>query len=98
MTGKFSAIDYNCFDASMFMCECHRGNGEVIGMLKMGRKRLFLFDEHGEVREVEPMCVLDFYIKRDRQRLGLGYRLFNYMLNVRNATSTPYSRFRYELH
>ncbi|XP_026316329.1 alpha-tubulin N-acetyltransferase 1-like isoform X2 [Hyposmocoma kahamanoa] len=56
------------------------GKGEVIGMLKVGRKRLFLFDERDKMREVEPLCVLDFYVKRDRQRRGMGRALFDHML------------------
>ncbi|CAH0577700.1 unnamed protein product [Chrysodeixis includens] len=56
------------------------GKGEVIGMLKVGRKHLFLFDERDTVREVEPLCVLDFYVLRDRQRMGYGRKLYDYML------------------
>lgn len=57
------------------------GQGEVIGLLKVGHKHLFLFDERDQVREVEPLCVLDFYVVRDRQRSGYGQVLFNYMLH-----------------
>ncbi|KAL0851705.1 hypothetical protein ABMA28_000030 [Loxostege sticticalis] len=56
------------------------GRGEVIGMLKVGRKHLFLFDEHDKVCEVEPLCVLDFFVLRDRQRHGYGQLLFDHML------------------
>ncbi|KAG6446972.1 hypothetical protein O3G_MSEX004693 [Manduca sexta] len=62
------------------------GSGDVIGMLKVGRKHLFLFDEHDQVCEVEPLCVLDFYVKRDRQRHGYGRLLFDHML-ADNETS-----------
>uniref|UniRef100_A0A2A4JCB2 Alpha-tubulin N-acetyltransferase n=1 Tax=Heliothis virescens TaxID=7102 RepID=A0A2A4JCB2_HELVI len=54
--------------------------GDIIGMLKVGRKHLFLFDDKQIVHEVEPPCVLDFYVVRDRQRMGHGYRLFQHML------------------
>ncbi|XP_075991245.1 alpha-tubulin N-acetyltransferase 1-like isoform X5 [Anticarsia gemmatalis] len=57
------------------------GKGEVIGLLKVGYKHLFLFDERDHVHEVEPLCVLDFYIVRDRQRSGYGRVLFDYMLH-----------------
>ncbi|XP_052751416.1 alpha-tubulin N-acetyltransferase 1-like [Galleria mellonella] len=56
------------------------GKGELIGMLKVGRKHLFLFDERDKVCEVEPLCVLDFYVVPDRQRHGLGKMLFDHML------------------
>ncbi|XP_049884919.1 alpha-tubulin N-acetyltransferase 1-like isoform X2 [Pectinophora gossypiella] len=56
------------------------GRGEAIGLLKVGRKHLFLFDERDTVREVEPLCVLDFYVRADRQRHGHGRRLFDHML------------------
>ncbi|XP_041987048.1 alpha-tubulin N-acetyltransferase 1-like [Aricia agestis] len=63
------------------------GKGEVIGLLKVGRKHLFLFDEQDKVREVEPLCVLDFYIQQDRQRHGFGKILFDYMLQDNNAAA-----------
>lgn len=59
--------------------------GEIIGMLKVGRKHLFLFDEKQAVHEVEPPCVLDFYVVPDRQRMGYGFRLFDFMLKDLNV-------------
>ncbi|CAG9558693.1 unnamed protein product [Danaus chrysippus] len=56
------------------------GKGEVIALLKVGRKHLFLFDEKDKVCEVEPLCVLDFFVLRDRQRHGYGKLLFDHML------------------
>ncbi|CAH0716362.1 unnamed protein product, partial [Brenthis ino] len=56
------------------------GKGDVIGLLKVGHKHLFLFDERDKVREVEPLCVLDFFILPDRQRHGYGRVLFDHML------------------
>lgn len=56
------------------------GKGEVIGLLKVGHKHLFLFDEHDKVCEVEPLCVLDFYVVPDRQRHGYGKLLIDFML------------------
>lgn len=58
------------------------GKGEVLGMLKVGRKHLFLFDEKETVREVEPLCVLDFFVLGEYQRHGVGKALFDYMLKV----------------
>ncbi|XP_050361294.1 alpha-tubulin N-acetyltransferase 1-like [Nymphalis io] len=56
------------------------GKGDVIGLLKVGQKHLFLFDERNKVCEAEPLCVLDFYVAPDRQRHGYGKLLFDYML------------------
>ncbi|KAI8431273.1 hypothetical protein MSG28_001299 [Choristoneura fumiferana] len=35
---------------------------------------------HGDVRSVEPLCVLDFFVSGARQRRGNGKRLFDFML------------------
>ncbi|XP_059216737.1 alpha-tubulin N-acetyltransferase 1 isoform X2 [Stomoxys calcitrans] len=56
-------------------------NGAVIGLLKVGTKDLYLFDEIGQTRKVENApCILDFYIHESRQRAGLGKDLFETML------------------
>ncbi|XP_014252269.1 alpha-tubulin N-acetyltransferase-like isoform X3 [Cimex lectularius] len=61
--------------------EGNKSNGSVIGMLKMGRKRLYMFDERGQCNETVPLCVLDFYVHESKQRMGCGKKLFNYMLH-----------------
>lgn len=53
-----------------------------ISLLKVGKKRLFLFDGFGECFEVEPLCILDFYVSTDFQRQGFGRELFEFMLKV----------------
>ena len=35
------------------------------------------------LHEVEPLCVLDFYVHESRQRTGCGKKLFEAMLEVR---------------
>ncbi|KAH8379508.1 hypothetical protein KR009_005377 [Drosophila setifemur] len=56
-------------------------NGSVEGLLKVGTKDLYLFDETGQTRKVENApCILDFYVHESRQRAGLGKRLFETML------------------
>jgi alpha-tubulin N-acetyltransferase 1 len=51
----------------------------VAGLLKLGNKQLFLVDREGqELRQVNCVCVLDFYVKHQRQ--GLGKILFDEML------------------
>ncbi|CAD7014367.1 unnamed protein product [Ceratitis capitata] len=55
---------------------------EVVGLLKIGTKDLYLFDELGQARKVDNVpCILDFYIHDSRQRMGLGKKLFETMLN-----------------
>ncbi|KAK9499862.1 hypothetical protein O3M35_002817 [Rhynocoris fuscipes] len=61
--------------------EGNNQNGSVIGMLKMGKKRLYMFDRIGHCHEVVPLCVLDFYVHESKQRMGCGKKLFEYMLN-----------------
>ena len=55
-------------------------SGLVVGLLKVGRKSLYVFDNHGETQNVTALCVLDFYVHESRQRLGLGRMLFDHML------------------
>ncbi|CAG9138199.1 unnamed protein product [Plutella xylostella] len=49
-------------------------------MLKVGHKKLFLYDRSAHVLETEPLCVLDFFVLGQRQRHGHGKRLFDHML------------------
>ncbi|CAH1390394.1 unnamed protein product [Nezara viridula] len=60
--------------------EGNHGKGSVVGMLKMGRKSLYVFDECGDCHNVLCLCVLDFYVHESRQRMGYGKILFDYML------------------
>lgn len=48
----------------------------VFGGIKTGRKKLFIRVETGAFCEIEPICVLDFYVNEDYQRQGLGKQLF----------------------
>ncbi|XP_074654816.1 uncharacterized protein LOC141908612 [Tubulanus polymorphus] len=52
----------------------------IVGILKVGRKRLFVYDHEGKQHEVKPLCVLDFYVHESRQRTGCGKQLFEFML------------------
>ncbi|KAM5325945.1 alpha-tubulin N-acetyltransferase 1 isoform 3-T3 [Glossophaga mutica] len=56
------------------------GKGAVIGFLKVGYKKLFVLDDREAHNEVEPLCILDFYIHESLQRHGHGQELFQYML------------------
>ncbi|XP_016070275.1 PREDICTED: alpha-tubulin N-acetyltransferase 1 isoform X3 [Miniopterus natalensis] len=60
------------------------GRGAIIGFLKVGYKKLFVLDDREAHNEVEPLCILDFYIHESLQRHGHGQELFQYMLQVNN--------------
>ena len=51
----------------------------AVGILKVGTKHLFI-TESTKQHEIEPLCVLDFYVHESRQRSGCGKRLFKEML------------------
>lgn len=57
----------------------------MTGILKVGTKNLYIFDENGETKMVPAHCVLDFYIHESRQRAGLGKELFDEMLKRENV-------------
>nr|XP_020030480.1 alpha-tubulin N-acetyltransferase 1 isoform X1 [Castor canadensis] len=56
------------------------GKGAIVGFLKVGYKKLFVLDDREAHNEVEPLCILDFYIHESLQRHGHGRELFQYML------------------
>lgn len=60
-------------------------NGKKVnGFLKIGKKKLFIRDEIGNIKEISPMCVLDFYVHESQQRNGVGKILFDKMLKNEN--------------
>ena len=72
----------NClpqFDSTLLLSS---GKGAVIGIIKVGSKKLFVYDRDGEQHEMQPLCVLDFYVHESRQRNGCGKKLFQHMLQV----------------
>ncbi|KAJ8916882.1 hypothetical protein NQ315_013350 [Exocentrus adspersus] len=77
----------------------NNGKGAVTGMLKTGKKGLYVFDRDGQHYQVTPPCVLDFYIHESRQRTGLGKQLFEHMLQkeeiepVQMAIDRPSDKF-----
>eukprot|EP00741_Cyanophora_paradoxa_P023826 tig00021623_g23014.t1 len=58
---------------------------KVIGILKVGKKKLFVRNESLILKEIEPLCVLDFYVHESCQRTGHGRALFDYMLVKENV-------------
>jgi len=55
-------------------------NNKVCGILKVGQRNLFHYDGYGKVRELRPLCVLDFYVHESVQRGGVGKALLEKML------------------
>jgi len=47
-------------------------DNRVLGFLKSGKKNLFHRDYVGNVRQINPICVLDFYVHESVQRAGIG--------------------------
>jgi alpha-tubulin N-acetyltransferase 1 len=50
------------------------------GFLKVGHKRLFIYDKFGKITEICPLSLLDFYVLPNYQRKGIGFELFSSML------------------
>jgi alpha-tubulin N-acetyltransferase 1 len=55
---------------------------QCIGILKVGVKKLFVRNHAGSINEIQPLCVLDFYVHESVQRGGHGKDLFEKMLQV----------------
>ncbi|KAJ8341982.1 hypothetical protein SKAU_G00319100 [Synaphobranchus kaupii] len=79
--------------------ESNSGRGVAVGFLKVGYKKLFLLDQQGAHVEIEPLCILDFFVTESLQRHGHGLELFSYMLQhkrvepVRMAYDRPSPKF-----
>ena len=56
------------------------GPSVLVGILKVGPKRLFVAKPSGGMEEMEPCCVLDFYVHESSQRGGWGSLLFDTFL------------------
>lgn len=52
----------------------------MIGYIKIGVKNLIYNDRAAKLKELQPMCVLDFYVEESMQRHGWGRRIYDYML------------------
>jgi len=57
------------------------GSNRVIGLIKVGKRKLFVHRETGKISEISPLCVLDFYVHESIQRGGHGKMIFEYMLS-----------------
>merc|ERR1719382_2310413 len=59
-----------------------------MGVLKVGPKRLYVARGPTEgLQEINPICVLDFYVVEGHQRGGLGHKLFSGMLGREGASA-----------
>ncbi|CAJ0610031.1 unnamed protein product [Cylicocyclus nassatus] len=58
----------------------------LIGLLKVGKKHLYLTDIEQKRYEEEPLCILDFYVHDSVQRRGNGHMLFEHMLNQESTS------------
>lgn len=59
----------------------------IYGFIKTGYKKLFVYDPSCSIKEIKPLCVLDFYVHESQQRNGIGKKLFDYMLYEENITA-----------
>lgn len=84
MSGSHSRASLTIKTSNLFFCFSCCCSGCVTGLLKIGTKNLYVFDENGETQLVAAPCVLDFYIHESRQRAGLGKALFEHMLEREN--------------
>ena len=91
LSSKAQGLDTTITTAQKFFQSNHRivikaTQDKVLGILKVGVKKLFLRDMYYNYHEVFPLCVLDFYVHESVQRQGIGKQLFDYMLNFEKKT------------
>ncbi|OUM57936.1 hypothetical protein PIROE2DRAFT_16932 [Piromyces sp. E2] len=67
-------------------------DNNIIGYIKIGRKKLYLYDKDGICHELIPQSVLDFLITTTYQKRG--HHLFEYVLEKENikVTNIAYDR------
>ena len=78
-----SALKLKSSDHHLYLLKdsnANNGLGSIVGLVRVGQKRLYLLDCYGQQHECYPLCVLDFYVHEKKQRCGFGKRLFAHML------------------
>lgn len=55
---------------------------KALGFIKIGVKQLFHRDLLGNIKKINPLCVLDFYVHESLQRCGIGKQIFEKMLGL----------------
>ncbi|XP_013380700.1 alpha-tubulin N-acetyltransferase 1 [Lingula anatina] len=99
---KLEFSDHNLY--VMKDAEGTDGKGSAVGFIKVGYKKLFVYDSHHNQHEMAPLCVLDFYVHESRQRMGCGKKLFEHMLKAEHikpqhlAIDRPSHKFQSFLH
>ena len=58
---------------------------QVIGFIKVGKRNLLIRGMNGGIKEIKPLCVLDFYVHESMQRGGHGRALFDKMLEYEQS-------------
>ena len=58
---------------------CNKNN-IFIGFIKVGYKYFFIYEEIETQKEINPLCVLDFYTYETCQRIGYGKIMFSDIL------------------
>ena len=74
---SFKAMKLNISNQKMYV---YSKKNKCFGFLKTGYKKLFVSTEYGDIKEINPLCVLDFYVSESVQRQGIGKMLFDMML------------------
>ena len=64
---------------------------KALAILKTGDKNLFIAG--GTMSQIKPRCVLDFYVHESLQRMGIGLRIFEFMMDTENL---PAHKFAYD--
>ena len=78
-TSKFFTSDNKIF----IRAACN----QVVGFIKVGKRNLFYRCAGGQIKEIKPLCVLDFYVHESMQRGGHGRALFEMMLQTENTSA-----------
>ncbi|CAB3399505.1 unnamed protein product [Caenorhabditis bovis] len=60
-------------------------SSRLIGLLKVGYKKLYLTDAELNQFEEKPLSILDFYVAQNEQRKGNGFKMFDFMLKHENV-------------
>ena len=70
-----------CPDQRLYILFSHtHGMTTAVGIIKVGTKRLFITSAE-KMHEIEPLCILDFYVHESVQRCGTGRILFEHVLD-----------------
>ena len=62
---------------------------QALALLKTGTKSLFI--QGSNQQQINPRCVLDFYVHESLQRQGVGLRIFEYMMEYENLAAHKYA-------